>query len=1058
MNEVRLPAGSFVRLKTDPTRAGIVREGERNQAGLRMLPVQVQDGSVKWWPDSALELITGEAAPLEERFAGGRFAGPEWLRRTLARLRVTGRLSEIVYSMEATETDFYAFQFKPVLKLLNSPTDGLLIADEVGLGKTIEAGLIWTELRARFSSNRLLVLCPKTLCDKWRTELRRRFGVEAHIIDAAELTRLLASSNPGRGFAAIAGMQSLRPPRGWDVPPEEGEAANDTARAKLARMLEVAADGEPLVDLLIIDEAHHMRNPETLLHRLARLLNEISAHRVFLSATPIHLRNRDLHSLLQLIDPDTFQFEQTLDDLIDVNAPVIRARDLLLRPGVPLSEIRACLDEAAGHAILGESRSLALIRERVAGDAPIDNHARAELAASLEQVNQLANYVTRTRRRDVEEFRVRRDPKAPHLEMHALEHEFYDAITGEVRDYADEQGTGDGFLLSMPQRLLSSSPAAASHYWEGLAGDDPGDEDEIDADLLDEVADGRPLLARLSRLSRRLELSSRLAAVDTKYRLLTEQLDKLWRDEPEAKIIVFSSFRVTLHYLHERLSRDGIASELLHGSIREPRGTILARFEKAEGRTVLLSSEVGSEGVDLQFCWIVVNYDLPWNPMRLEQRIGRVDRLGQAKEKIVIVNLVYAATIDEKIYNRLYRRLGLGQRALGEFEAVLGEPIREMTRKLLDPHLTDEEKQAAIDFAAQAVENLKGEEDRLEADAGSLIRHGDYILEAIAESRELNRWLKAEDILVYVRDRLRRSFESCLIEASPPGSETYRITLPTAAAEQFARFLGRKGLRGQTRLLSGNEQARYRFTASVVKKGTGNEEYISQVHPLVRFAAELDLEAQETGLAEPVAVRVGKGDLLIPLEAGVYAIGIRRWLARAAAGATMTTSRLAYAGASLDGARALTPEEAEALTLAASELGAALPNAGRDSRLSGAVRLLRDTVQAELDARFDNFFQQVRAQVEDRAAIRRQALLRHRDEKLVRLNEEIDKRLESSRNYRRRGEEAKSRRAQSMAEVTRGKIGKLKQACDDRLKEIEAGRAVMPEMEDIAAMFVEIAG
>src|SRR5262249_3105838 len=160
---------------------------------------------------------------------------------------------------------------------------------------------------------------------------------------------------------------------------------------------------------------------------------------------------------------------------------------------------------------------------------------------------------------------------------------------------------------------------------------------------------------------------------------------------------------------------------LLHGSVKEPRDVILRRFEQRATSKVLLSSEVGSEGVDLQFCWIVVNYDLPWNPMRLEQRIGRVDRLGQKSPKVVILNLIYENTIDELIYHRLYERLGIGQQALGEFEAVLGQPIREMTLKLLDPTLTTEQKQAAVDFAAQAAAQLKQQEDQLEADAGSLI-------------------------------------------------------------------------------------------------------------------------------------------------------------------------------------------------------------------------------------------------------------------------------------------------------------------------------------------------
>ena len=116
--------------------------------------------------------------------------------------------------------------------------------------------------------------------------------------------------------------------------------------------------------------------------------------------------------------------------------------------------------------------------------------------------------------------------------------------------------------------------------------------------------------------------------------------------------------------------------------------------------------------------------------------------------------------------------LGLGERALGEFETVLGDPIREMTHKLLDPRLSETQKVAAIDQAAQAVQNAKVHEEQLEADAGALIQHGDFILQKITESRSLHRWLHGSDVLVYVRDRLRRSFEGCSVEASPPGSDT----------------------------------------------------------------------------------------------------------------------------------------------------------------------------------------------------------------------------------------------------------------------------------------------
>ena len=1048
--------GIFVRLKTDPTRAGILQAGERMSASRRMVPVQFSDGTVSWLPEAALEMVPTETAPLSDRFADGRFVDPEWLRRELARNRVTGRLSNIVYSMEATETDFYAYQFKPVLKLLNSPTDGLLIADEVGLGKTIEAGLIWTELRARLESSRLLVLCPKTLCEKWRIELGRRFGVIARIVDASELLELLSSSNAiGRGYAAIASMQSLRPPHGWDEPSDEVAKTPPSARRRLAQFLDEAPEGESLLDLLVIDEAHHMRNPDTLLYRLAQLLNAVAAHRVFLSATPVHLRNRDLYSLLRLIDPNTFEYESTLDELIQMNAPVIKARDLLLKPGSSNADVLERIDAARGYPFLAGSKALELLREELKSKQ-LDTRTRAEMASRLEQINQLANYVTRTRRRDVEEFRVRRDAKAPTLEMHPDERAFYDAASKEVATYAIEHDTNAGFLLSTPQRLLTSSPAATSEYWSAYTGSSDANVEESDQDLDEEDADERPLLARLGALARRLDMTARLAKVDTKYNLLQSQFRDVWKGEPAAKIIVFSTFKVTLQYLKRRLAADGIACELLHGSTKEPREVILARFEETDVATVLLSSEIGSEGVDLQFCWIVVNYDLPWNPMKLEQRIGRVDRLGQRKPVVAVLNLIYAGTIDEKIYHRLYMRLGLVERALGEYEAVLGEPIRQMTNRLVDPGLTESQKITAIDQAALAVETLKVQEDQLESEAGSLVQHGDYVLQTINESRQLHRWLTGNDILIYVRDRLYRSFPGCSIESSPPGSDTHRISLSDGARDAFTTFAAQRGLKGTTRLFASNDEQRYRFTASVTRSSIGKVENVSQMHPLVRFSAELDLRDEAGRQAEPVAVKISRKHLSVSCVLGAYVLGIRRWRTSAPGGGITNTSRIAYAGANLTTGDELATDVAEALVGAGAEHGRLLQNLRNDDRLPEAARLLGNVVLPELDRRFGEFMDQVQAQVEDRVILRRRALERHRDTKVRMLTEVRAGHLAQAERLKRMGDDRKARQHEALAVATEAKLRKLRESCDRRLKEIEAEREPMPEVSDVAVLFLEV--
>ena len=437
-------------------------------------------------------------------------------------------------------------------------------------------------------------------------------------------------------------------------------------------------------------------------------------------------------------------------------------------------------------------------------ERPLDAPLRSEFASRLETTNQMANYVTRTRRRDVKELRVVREAKAPVLEMASQERRFYDAVVGEVEKYAHERDLNARFLLSTPLRLLTSSPAAASGYWAGLkkSGQEPIEETDDDPNPADE----RPLLERLKAAARELDVTAELQKVDTKFELLQRQLRQCWRSEPGAKIIVFSSFRPTLHYLDRRLEADGVGCELMHGSVNEPRQQIIDRFREDPKIAVLLSSEVGSEGVDLQFCRIVINYDLPWNPMRLEQRIGRVDRLGQRRPKVTVLNLVFAHTIDAIIYERLYRRLGLVERALGQFETVLGAPIREMTLKLLDPELNEQQRMEVVDQTAIAVERRRQEEEELEKNAGALIQHGDYILQRITESRERHRWVSGRDVLVYVKDRLYRSFPECKIESSPAGSDTYRIAFACGAS-------GTDGVRQYT-------QAARRDAATQSRRGT----------------------------------------------------------------------------------------------------------------------------------------------------------------------------------------------------------------------------------------------
>ncbi|MFO1465373.1 MAG: SNF2-related protein [Steroidobacteraceae bacterium] len=269
-------AGRRVRLKSDPARIGILTGATESRKGSTRWQVEFLDGSgAEFVPELALEAVTAASSNTYELVRNGRFARLVDLRGSLTYFRLSGRLADLVYSLNTTNTDFYAYQFKPVLSFLDSPCRGILIADEVGLGKTIEAGLIWTELRSRDDANRLLVLCPAMLRLKWQRELsEKRSGSRRSYARCRDPGA--APGDGGRrrpGFAVIASLQGLRPIRRMARGRRAGLGACCGTRV---RFLFSRENEDPLIDLTIVDEAHYLRNPETQTARLGNLLRPVT--------------------------------------------------------------------------------------------------------------------------------------------------------------------------------------------------------------------------------------------------------------------------------------------------------------------------------------------------------------------------------------------------------------------------------------------------------------------------------------------------------------------------------------------------------------------------------------------------------------------------------------------------------------------------------------------------------------------------------------------------------------------------------------------------------------
>lgn len=973
-----IPEGVRVRFKRNPARQGIAQAESHSIGGKLHQYVLLDDGKKKATPVFELEILPDEADPIGD-LRRGQLGVTADLAQRLTDIRLRGRLTDLIYSMEATNTEFFAYQFKPVVKILNANSRGLLIADEVGLGKTIEAGLVWTELAARYDLKRLLIVCPKSLQAKWRSELSSKFGVRSQIANAQDvLDALNDPATRADGFALVASLSALRPPKSWD---DEGEEAYDTARAKLARVLNDEADGEPLFDLVIIDEAHHLRNSSTAQSELGRLLCAASDYKLLLSATPINLKSEDLRVLLSLLEPDLFEKKWIFDQLERENRPLIEARTKALSSSTTLEELKDYIAKMPRPQLLETGGRLEdLEKKLVASTGELTPHVRGQIASKLEEMSLLGSVINRTRRRDVQAEQVKRRASVRRWAMSDVERAVYDQVSQIIREYAS--GGVEGFLLSMPQRLMASSMPAAIEHWQSQPSHFDLDEELDDVDSL-----SGPLVARLSEFANGFPALAELKSKDSKKYLLLQALRETWERFPDEKLIIFSSFRRTIDYLAEELQRLDIAVFAMHGSSAKPREVTLADFEAYLGPAVLLTSEIGGEGLDLQFCSRLINFDLPWNPMKVEQRIGRIDRIGQQSQSIEIISLICAGTVEDRIYERLYERLKIIEQTLGGFESILGEQIFGLERRLLDPKMTPNEQEEEISRAAQQIENKKIDEEALEKEAGGLIAHGDMILEQINKAHEQQHKVGNHELYRYLEESLRTEFPGSGIQRAATGLELFEISLSWDARAALANFLNQHAKRLQTDFRRNNETVLVCFDRIETAKSTRSKpELITWAHPLVRFCSELRKKIYPDGMA-PIAVAARFNTRPDGIQSGKYAIRIETWGISGFA----DKEAIEIAAVELSKPKEVLRENEANELLAAWLLNEGIEFVPTANELAMAADHVEVELQGSLRSRWEDWLAYENANFSDRKATRIQVLERQINERSLKSEAEIQK-------------------------------------------------------------------
>ncbi|WP_279331018.1 helicase-related protein [Streptomyces sp. OS603R] len=652
---------------------------------------------------------------------------------TLAKLSTP--LTDVVYSYQSSRTVFRPYQFRPVLKLMSSDRQRLLIADEVGLGKTIEAGLIWNELEQRThlrrSSGRRggthfrgLVVCPAALVTKWQNEMRDRFDRQLRVLDKegmAELVELFRSGDTSEPFAGVVSLERLR----------------------RAGQLDELSELQPRFDLVIVDEAHYLRNASSRSHAAAALLADWADALIFLSATPLNLGNQDLYNLVHLLDEASFPepkvFENQLEPNRHLNAVAVGlAEGAADTPdGARSLHSRLMRVPTSAHGRITARRpEFGRLRELLRAGAPLSPQQRADARRCIAELNALAGIVNRTRKADTPDRKALREAEDVSVRWTPQERAFYDGLHAWCLERAARSGMAAAFaaqmwlrqaascIPAMQQRLRErfSPPPAEEEAAEELLYDSEIVEDSEDASngsrtrlaaspasLARELADQADDLSTLRLLLRELP-------VDTKFEQFKNMLHGA-RTKGMRQAMVFSFFTRTLEYLEERLTPE-FKVRVMHGKTPPAERERIMKDFRAGAFDLLLVSEVGSEGLDFEFCNVLVNYDLPWNPMRVEQRIGRLDRFGQQHEKIFIFNMQVPGTIETDIFQRLYTRIGVFRDSIGELEPILRGRLKELHRIVLDPHLSPEQRRRQVDRIAVAqVDREKDLESLNEAQA-----------------------------------------------------------------------------------------------------------------------------------------------------------------------------------------------------------------------------------------------------------------------------------------------------------------------------------------------------
>ncbi len=627
-------------------------------------------------------------------------------------------------------------------KFIQSWPSRLLIADEVGLGKTVTAGLILRQAWLSALARRVLILAPASLLIQWQRELYEKFNLNAPVYTGKQLIwhRLHADQEP---------KQIGVSPAEWHKQPFV------LASSHLLRRKERHAEvlGAENWDLVVLDEAHHARrkgggtsdgyHPNTLLKLMSGLKSKASSL-LLLTATPMQVHPVEIWDLLQLLglpekwdasDGFLHYFEQVTQESLsqaelEVLAEMFRIAEQSYGPVSP-DHVRKLLPSSVTAIVA--NRVLKALRDAKSGIQlrRLSAEERKLALLILQRVTPLRYRMARQTRNLLRQYYkegkldspiATRDPRDIAIDLSPQERALYEAVEDYISKTYNKAAlnarSAVGFVMTIYRRRLASSFYALErtlvnrlNHVAGLSEEDlslgeEGDGEAMDAEEANELASSAAACEEVSEIKGLLKRISQLP-IDSKAQRLLKELNLAFQDGYDS-VIIFTQYRDTMDYLKDRLG-DALPGKKMgcylgEGGLRRDTGGAWTKCRKedikhdlkAKKIEILICTDAAGEGLNLQFCGALVNYDLPWNPMKVEQRIGRIDRIGQVFKVIRIYNLAYQDTVEADVYFKIGERINLFQGIVGKLQPILSRLPKKFEEYTLGKAADREESRARL--------------------------------------------------------------------------------------------------------------------------------------------------------------------------------------------------------------------------------------------------------------------------------------------------------------------------------------------------------------------------